>query len=293
MSSQKLAIVLSTSDRYRGVAELTRQEINRQWSHHPPVFLSGVEGADFGSASDRTDWMSTALIAVEGLLNKGYSMAYWILDDHPPVGRCQSHLLNEVLPHRLEQLQGVNIGLLGCGQRRGLEGQRVQGTGLLLNSPSYRWKFSLHPALWELRSLRDLLVARLAQFAPGQRTPWNFERQRDILSGPVSTRLLTSTYRVEGWKLGTWQHRAAIILKELGLWCFDAWRFALRIIWGQARREAFDRQGLWLYHWYLGPYPVFWSGAVRAGKPSPEFQTFWNHLGRHWMGAAWRQINIA
>ncbi|MCX7868643.1 MAG: hypothetical protein N2322_01715, partial [Terrimicrobiaceae bacterium] len=238
-------------------------------------------------AMDPADWMSAARLAVEGLMARGFRMAYWILDDHPPVGKCDARMLNEILPRQLEQLGAVNIGLLGCGQRRGLDGRRVPGTGLVRNEAGYRWKFSLHPALWDLASLEELIEARLGQFSSGGRTPWDFERHRDEPDGPVPLRLLECTYRVEGWRLGPGSTRLAIALKECGLWFFDLWRFFLRVGCGAAAREAFDREGLWLYHWYLGPYPVFWSGAVRAGKPSPEFQTFLRVFGRRWMQSGW------
>lgn len=288
-----LAILISTSPRYRALAGMTRREIARQWRSHPAVFIAGAEDADFPAAADPADWMSAALLAVEGLMSKGFTMAYWILEDHPPVGRCDERLLNDVLPRRLTELRAVNIGLLGCGQRRGLEGRRVPGMGLVRNDPAYRWKFSLHPALWDLSGLRELLLVRLTQFPAGSRTPWNFERHRDEPGGAVPGWLLEGTFRVEGFRMASLVRRLAIFLKELGLGGFDVWRFLLRVGCGMKAREDFDREGLWLYHWYLGPYPVFWSGAVRAGKPSPEFQTFYRWFGRRWMGAGWDALPLA
>ena len=286
------AILISTSARYRAVAAKTREEIARQWADHPRIYVAGAPGADFPPAEDPADWMSAALLAVEGLLGLGHEMAYWILDDHPPVGRCDSRALNEKLPRLLQELQAVNIGLLGCGQRREIEGRRIARTGLVRNSPSYRWKFSLHPALWSLNALREVLLTRLGQFPEGRRTPWNFERHRDEPGGPVRRELLESTYRVEGWAWADAGGKFSIVLKEAALWLFDGWRFFLRVGLGPAAREEFDREGLWLYHWYLGPYPVFWSGAVRAGKPSPEFQTFHRLFARHWMGRGWEAVAV-
>lgn len=236
--------------------------------------------------------MSSALLAVEGLLKLGYETAFWILDDHPPVGKCDSELLNEELPALLLRLEAVNIGLLGCGQRRGLDGDIMARWGLVRNSSGYRWKFSLHPALWQLNCLRELLLIRLQQFPPGQRTPWNFERHRDLPEGPVPQSLLNSTYRVHGWLSSGVAGKAAIGMKEIGLFFFDLWRFFLRVGIGAEAREAFDREGLWLYHWYLGPYPIFWSGAIRAGKPSPEFQTFYRWLAHRWMSENWKEVRV-
>lgn len=285
-----LCILLSTCPRYAPVARLTQAEIARQWNPAPPVFLCGVEATDaLPMREDTADWMAVTLEAVRALAERGYRWVYLILDDHPPVGRCGAPWLNETLPVWAEEHRAAIIGLLGWGQRRPRDGQDLGSAfgHLVRNDRGYRWKFSLHPALWSVEALIRLLEIRMVQFGPGQRTPWNFERHRDAADGPVPGAMLDATYRVHGSSLVPAAERVLNGGKEAALFGFDVWRFFLRVGLGQGTRDEFDREGLWLYHWYFGPYPIFWSGAIRGGRMHPEFQTFQRLLARRWMAPEW------
>lgn len=277
-------ILLSTCDRYRPVAEWTESLVDRQWRDHPPLRRWGL--------GDDRDWMTVTRDGVAAMQQEGFRWIYLVLDDHPPVGPCQAGALNQTLPALAEKLQAVNIGLLGWGQRRGCEGVRSgRADGFLLrNDPGYRWKFSLHPALWSAEKLRELLEIRLGQFEPSARTPWNFERHHDAPDGPVSDELLSGTYRVDGNALAVGSRSQDALVREPLLFAFDIWRFFLRILQGQAKRDAFDRDHLWLYHYYRGPYPILWSGAVRGGQPSRDFENFLRFSGRRHMLAEWRTV---
>jgi hypothetical protein len=201
-------------------------------------------------------------------------------------------VLNDSLPRWAENLQAVNICLLGWGQRRGNEGTRLGRSyaGLLRNDVSYRWKFSLHPALWSSTALGELLEVRLGQFAGSARTPWNFERHRDAAGGPVRQELLENTYRVNGQQTALGSRALDALVRQPGLFAFDIFRFVLRVLGGQARRESFDRDHLWLYHYYRGPYPILWSGSMRKGKPSPDFEQFLRYSRRREMLWEWAQV---
>jgi len=279
-----VCILLSTCDRYRPVAEWTESLVDRQWQDHPPLRRWGL--------GDDRDWMTVTRDGVAAMQQEGFRWIYLVLDDHPPVGQCQAGVLNQTLPALAEKLQAVNIGLLGWGQRRGREGVRLgrEGSFLLRNDSGYRWKFSLHPALWSAEKLRELLEIRLGQFEPSARTPWNFERHRDAPDGPVSRELLSGTYRVDGNALAAGSRSLDALVREPLLFGFDVWRFFIRILQGQAKRDAFDRDNLWLYHYYRGPYPILWSGAVRAGQPSRDFENFLRFSGRRRMLAEWRTV---
>ena len=99
---------------------------------------------------------------------EGFRWIYLVLDYYPPVGPCRAEALNHTLPALAEKLRAVNISLLGWGQRRGSQGTRLrrEDQHLLRNDPGYRWKFSLHPALWSTDKLLELLEIRLRQFDP-------------------------------------------------------------------------------------------------------------------------------
>ncbi len=279
-----VGILLSTCDRYRPVAKWTESLIGRSWVEHPPLRRWGL--------GDDRDWMTVTRDGVAAMQREGFRWIYLVLDDHPPVGPCRAETLNHTLPALAEKLRAVNISLLGWGQRRGSEGTRLgrEDHHLLRNDPGYRWKFSLHPALWSTDKLLQLLEIRLRQFEPRDRTPWNFERHRDAPDGPVGTDLLTGTYRVDGNSLATGSRCKDALVREPLLFGFDVWRFFIRVLAGQNRRDSFDRENLWLYHYYRGPYPIMWSGAVRAGKPSRDFDKFLRFTGRRAMEHEWRAV---
>lgn len=289
-----LAILVSTCERYFPVAQLTLRQIEAFWNPRPPLFFCGVNAeGSLPLKDDPRDWMAVTASAVRELAEQGFRWVYLILDDHPPMGHCQPEILNDLLPTWVEKLDATNIGLLGWGQRRDREGTSLgpQYAHLVNNAITYRWKFSLHPGLWSVARLEELLATRMSQFSGRDRNPWNFERHRDTAGGPLRQKLLESTYRISGFGLSGHSHRLMLATKEAGLWGFDFWRFFIRVGRGNDARKHFDEKGLWLYHVYHGPYPIFWSGAIRGGRPSPEFQTYQKLLARRWMLPGWSEID--
>ncbi len=279
-----VCILLATCDKYRVVAEWTARVIDASWTDHPAVRLHGL--------GDDRDWMSVTLDGVRSAVRDGFRWIYLVLDDHPPVGLCNAPALNTELPRLAAELGAVNIGLLGWGQRRGREGKLLGADRgrLLLNDASSRWKFSLHPALWSAEALTELLVVRLGQFSGSERNPWNFERHRDAPDGPVRRELLENTYQVNGQSMALGSRILDEVVRQPALLAFDAFRFVLRILGGQSRRDAFDRDNLWLYHYYRGPYPILWSGTMRKGAPSRDFENFLRFSGRRRLLCEWRAI---
>lgn len=279
-----VCILVLTCSRYRPVAEWTSRRIDADWAGHPPLFIDGL-------ADDR-DWMSVALDAVDRRLADGFRWIYLVLDDHPPVGKCNADALNRQLPELARRLAAVNICLLGWGQRREREGNILSSRdgALRRNDASFRWKFSLHPALWNAEKLRELLEIRMRQFQGKDRTAWNFERHRDKPGGPVGPDLLDHTYRVHGARMAVPGSSAVEVLRQPALFAFDVFRFLLRIAGGQHRRDEFDRNNLWLYHYYRGPYPILWSGTMRQGAPSRDFENFVRFTGRAKIRREWNGV---
>ena len=280
----EVCILLLTCDRYRPVAEWTKHRIAADWASHPPLFVHGL--------GDERDWMTVARDGVGARIADGFRWIYLVLDDHPPVGKCNAEALNSLLPQLARRLDAANVCLLGWGQRREKEGEVISARdgALRRNDVSFRWKFSLHPSLWNAEKLHELLGIRLAQFSGKERTAWNFERHRDQPGGPVGSDLLANTYRVHGARMAAPGSVTFEFLRQPALLGLDLFRFVLRVAGGQSRRDRFDRDNLWLYHYYRGPYPILWSGSMRQGAPSRDFENFLRFTGRSRLMREWKEV---
>lgn len=289
-------ILISSCEKYRPLAEWTGERIGRLWSDHPPIFFSGLRGNEthhLPLRSNERDWMSVTLDAVSDLLNQGFSHAYLILDDLPPLGICNASYLNENLPATAERLDATFLGLLGYGQHRPPEGTILGADNLHLEHcpPTYRWKFSLHPGLWNLARMKEILAARIEHYAESERTPWNFERHVDGCSGPIPVAYLKSCYRVNGCHYEKGRLKPARrAIQSLALFLCDALLFQARVVGGGTARERRALQLLWPYCYYRGPYPIFWSGVMRQGGPSPEFDRFTRALPFTPLSKEWNQL---
>jgi len=275
-------ILITSHNRYDSLARLTQSEIARQWYRHPPVFLSGLTG----SGSDilplqrkSVDWIGIALDAVEKLLSCNYRSAYLILDDHPPVGRCQSELLNNVLPRLLIDLNAVNISLFGSGQGRKVEGAIcVSDTiGLEKLPESYLWRYSLHPGLWSLVALRELLLILDGKLASVEkRTAWSFEClgaenkkvviRNEARSSYRLTRPLSINVGVDSRLDGLYRGVGNVTRSVAG-------RVADANAWNHMS-GCFD----FCYHYYAGSYPIFWRGVMEKGRINVEFIRFFGYF---------------
>jgi len=287
-------ILISTFDRCERLARWTHSRIDKEWAGHPPVFFAGLSRRDersVGFDGDPSDWMSVNLQAVVRLLESGYRRAYLILDDHPPVGRCNAGFLNARLPELSADLGTAYIGLLGYGQHRRREGKILGPADDFLEQslPAYRWKFSLHPGLWNLEDLKTLLESRMETYPPGQRSPWNFERHRDVPGDPRVDSLAGRCFRICGSSSlapDAGAHATLALESALRLMA-DAELFAAKLAGGRASRDSAELRRLWLFGHYLGPYPIFWSGCMQQGKPHADFEKWLVRLGPRELKSAW------
>lgn len=274
----KTCILLSTFSKYLPIARITHELLSRYWSDHPPLFIAGVE--HFGSEnatclpvrSDIKEWTTILADACDVLLSSGFSDAYLILDDHPPLNGCHVEHLNTTIPRLRESLDATYIGLNGWGYGR--PGRRINGRILSSNGwklenmdSSFTWKASLHPGLWSVARLGRLCRMIQDVYPPNRRTAWAFER---VVGGnrlPAGFDYAGSFYRVCGRCMtDQWsrylRYRSAYtgvsllyaVLRKLG-------------IEGVYLKRIVDALGFY----YEGPYPLFWSGLVSQGRVNPSF----------------------
>ena len=292
-----IAILISTFDRYEMLARWTAAQVERQWPQHPPVFYSGLTGKDekyLGYSGDSKDWMSVTLHAVQQLQQRGFTHIYLILDDHPPVGPCHEGSLNEVLPSLALKLNAAYIGLLGYGQHRGVDGKILECKYSLLEQSSihYRWKFSLHPGLWNLKALHTILLQRLKFYSGEERTAWRFEQHYDEPSDPEIFSLMQSSYRICGSRFlkKKGQMRSEIFYEMTERFVADVMLFKAKITGGLFARDLAQKKTFWRYGHYLGPYPLFWSGVMQQGKPHQDWEKWLQVSGDGPLQASWESV---
>ena len=135
----------------------------------------------------------------------------------------------------------------------------------------------LNETLPALTGLLDLLLATPDR---SERTCWKFERRAGALQLPAPLR--DSSYRICGAKMtarrGAWLFAR---WRAVELFAFDVLRFLIRIGAGRRARARFDGARLGAYHFYDGPYPLFWIGLMKKGRLNPDLVFFLRLHRRH------------
>ncbi len=277
----KVCILISTCEKYRALLHFTRARLAEFWPGIPPVRVAGIENEPdaLELRDDSRNWMKVTRSACEDLITEGFDAAYVLLEDHPPLASCDTRRLAEELPEMMADLGAVSIALSGFGQGRKRLGEKTQWRDWDLDRclPSTLWKFPLHPALWRLNALRELLDRLIQQLPESEHTPWAFERKGGAPDANLPVELTSHSYRIDG------RHKAvAPYPAGLGAMRFatDVFRFAARKLAGPAAREAVDERILGVHHYYHGPYPLLWSGLMRKGKLNPDALYFLRLAGR-------------
>jgi hypothetical protein len=282
-----LAILVSTCDAYAPVAGFTLTRLDACWPGHPEVLVCGLSestvscGKRLPLTADPRDWVGIMLDAARCLEDQGADWLYLILDDHPPFGPCNADYLNRRLPENAAALDAIQVNLLGWDQYQPQEGV-VLGPERLFwqrNSPSFHWKFSLHPGLWCVQPLRAMLES-LRSSSPHVRSARQFEGALHGACHRLDPRLLERTYRVRGdgfTALGRWFESRG--LRALTRQLIRLARRGARL--GGSRGVASVDTALLPYYRYAnGPYPMFWSGILRQGRLHEEALRFLAWTGR-------------
>ncbi len=281
----KVCILISTIERYRALAEFTERRIREYWAKAPEIRYCGLadHAAGFELRDDPRSWMRVTRSACDDLLGQGFDAVYLILDDHPPMTWCCAKHLNRTIPKMMQELGAVSVSLSGWGQGRALYGEKVERDGFVLDhcDRDAEWKLTLHPTLWKLVDLRDILDRLIAELPEERQTPWAFERVGGGVDSTLPDRLLTNCYRVRGSAMAAVPYPKKLrTLRRIT----DIYRCAVRQVMGNLAREAVDGMLMGTHHYYHGPYPLFWSGILRKGRVNPDFLFYLRLTGRtYWL----------
>lgn len=270
-------ILMPTAPRYLPLAQWTCGQIEMFWPSHPRIFLCGAEGdaRALPLRDDPRDWMRVAASACADLLADGFRQAYVILDDHPPIAACHVEHLRETLPGMMEDLGMTSLVTGGYGPLNRRKGKVTRWKGfspecLPLSQP---WKLPLHPALWNLQRLHDILVHLIQHLPDAEHTPWAFERiGSDLEKGGVREDWLSACWRVNARETATPEalrlhNFRDILLRKTMTLC----GYGPLIFGGRSGREAFQTAIAGLRHPRIGPYPCFWSGVMKKGRLNTDY----------------------
>ena len=215
--------------------------------------------------------------AAEDLLAKGFERAYYIMDDCPPLGRCDERHLNETIPGLLEKLGASYIGLVGWDQRRGNAGD-VLGREfhfLQRQAPEFTWQFSTDPCYWNLHALRELCRAMVPTDDPQSRSAWAFERRIGRTPDIVPEKWRGTSYRICGYAMLPWWRAMA---RRAGYRALDLARWSVSHTGGARALARLDEAVKAETHFYDGPYPTYWEGVMAKGQFNTKVRRF---LRRH------------
>ena len=272
-------ILIASHDRYESLAKFTLIQIDAYWLHHPPIFFCGLTGKEL-KCSLRTrrhvvDWLGIMIDATKDLMERGFKSVYLILDDHPPTGKCQHDILNVTLPKLLGNLEATNISLFGFGQGRQVDGVVTIHHGCEIERlpNGYLWRYSLHPGLWSLKSL-DQLLTRLDKvlLTIESRSPWSFERVGADGQVNVGNQSDGSSYRIgsSSAKKGSKDNMLAAVYRL----CGGVSRSTAGLVSGPDGWRRVSHYFDFAYHYYGGCYPMFWRGVMEGGRENREFRRF-------------------
>lgn len=274
-----VVILMCTWSAYSEVAKASCHLIDQYWPNHPDIFIVGGDQIEnrhkIPYSSSEKDWIGMAYEAVQWLEGKGAKYCYLIIDDHPPVGPCNSNFLNVTLPDYAEQLGATRVALAGWDQFQPNEGELIQvgEQKWFLNSSSHKWKFNLHPGLWNLADLGTILE-KVMRFSPRVYSARSFESVSGSEALSLPPQFIRKTYKINGDLNSSGNHwlQRRIIRKGVRH-SYNLARLVARAAGNQAL-ISLDRKMSVYTHYINGPYPIYWSGILKKGKLSRNLLKF-------------------
>lgn len=290
------AILIITWDLCAEIADFSIRALHSAWSPHPPVYACGTSRPIFHEAKviamphGASSWIATLHHACTALLAGGFRYAYLILDDQPPLGPCHPHHLNVTLPNWMETWSATNVSLINWDsvfRSRGTFMPSAHGDVLRL-SPTLANRFSLHPGLWDLASLR-LIASTFSGLVPADaQTPWAFEDLGKDGVRLFEPRINCGFFRICGGRMAAfprrfppqslvelearWRIRILARGRHMVRWR-RAWMSLLQAVGGPASRA------------FHGPYPHYYSGLLARRRPNAWALRYMRDIG----DAAWHK----
>jgi hypothetical protein len=279
--ADRLCILITVYHPYRWTAPFTWQMIQKFWPGHPPVYFCGLTSEEAGdlphipvkdSALPRV-WADFAFDAAAKLRADGFEAVYFFLEDHMPLDHCHVENLRELLPSLLNSLPASYIGLMGWDNRRfATRGGKVLPPirhRLMHLTTARAPRFHLHPSLFRMDALFACLEALRKHTKPN---PWGFEKLCDKLDAPLPGEFKAACYQICGSELALRKPGVGKRLSDrLERWVFHRamWMVPLAYRIGRgtqlAKAIGFDN------FFYQGPFPMFFSGVMAAGRVNPFF----------------------
>jgi len=286
MTLPKIAILLSTCDSYWPIACLTQEKIHQFWKNHPPIYIAGVAMPKRGNclpfSGDPRNWVQVTFEAVQAMEERGFQYLFLILDDHPPLGGCHSRYLNELLPSEAMKLEAVNVNLIGWDQFQPFRGVHLGVSHLhfMRNHSDFKWKFSLHPSLWNVKDLCLILDQLLYNF-PEVVSARAFEGQAELAGNLVIKEIQEKTFRICGDRYAAghrWFEQRT--KRQIGTLLLHACRWSTGFLGGEKALSHIDQKSSIYFKYLNGPYPMYWSGLMRLGRLHKDALCFLTKTGR-------------
>lgn len=283
----KTAILIPTCDAYVDVAKITIKAINLFWKDHPQIRIYGTSlfsGNELVmTQSDPGDWIGLANEAVEVLITEKYTHVYLILDDHLPFYECNDEYLNRLLPDNFIKLNAVYAGLNGWDQYAEKSGEYLGSENLewMRNSGEFKWKFSLHPAFWDLNALKEILQS-LMKIHPRPKSAREFESNTGNPAVNLPDRIRKYSFRIkgDGYAAGNlWFHKKAT--RFMARQYLNAVRLASKLAGGKRILQRVDDVSKIWTNYYNGPYPHYWSGLMHHGSLFADAVEFIKRTGNN------------
>ncbi|MFV0416226.1 MAG: hypothetical protein ACK5NG_07645 [Chthoniobacterales bacterium] len=275
---EDIVILISTCEKRRHYAELTKKLIENLWEYHPLIYFSGasVNSENPGDAiclplpQGSTSWAEINREALLTLKNSGFRQVYFILDDHPPMGECNPEFLNTILPNIARESDLKHVNLFGYGQGFSFKGKFFKKGILKLkqSSEEQSLRSTFYPGLWEIDTLIELF-SRLSD-----KTPVNFAQ-----APPVS--LIEETYYIHGSHL---DKNPLAFFRHFVQYSFQVFYNIFFAVFARfVKSDKLQKNLSWIFHSYRGPYPVFQDGLLLNNQRNP-------HLMQHL--AVWDDANL-
>lgn len=283
-------ILMPTAPKYAPLAEWTRGQIAKFWPDHPEVFLCGTPEGDLPLRDDHRDWMRVVRSACADLKARGFTQTYVILDDHPPIARCNSEFLRDSMPRMSRELGATSIVTGGFGPLVRAKGRIGTWQGWRVEClPAHEpWKLPLHPALWNLERLTAILETLVRNLPEDQHTPWAFERiGSNAEKSGIPGEWLASCWRLDAMQTSRPEVAALHGPKD------RLYRAGRRLVSAVARLAGQQITPEPLRHPRVGPYPCFWSGVMKKGKLNSEYLEYARLTGKPALTVGLREVFVA